>query len=249
MSNVTAEIKAKISKLLRMQTSSNENEAANAALLVQKLCEQHGISSTEISADYDPEKDEATRWDAIVYGRRRNAAEVTLLGAVVMYFNGRLINNCKNSQTVMEVFATKGRKIQIELYFEYLREVCEEQAAKSKLVNDPYKLDRSYTQNFKKAFANVIWQRLLEMKLEQEKEQPKNVNNSAASVPGLVLQRRNREQQTVNALVSRTHPRLTKGSGFTGAGGRGADSGKSAGQSVGLSRQVNTGRRLALAAG
>ena len=37
-------VKAKISKLLRMQQSDNPGEAANAAAFVEKLCKEHGIS-------------------------------------------------------------------------------------------------------------------------------------------------------------------------------------------------------------
>ena len=52
-------IKAKISKLLRMQQSDNPGEAANAAAFVEKLCKEHGISpvSCLTVSEHGPRRD------------------------------------------------------------------------------------------------------------------------------------------------------------------------------------------------
>ena len=52
-------IKAKISKLLRLQQSDNAGEAANAAAFVERLCREHGLTPDDINPDHDPERDEA----------------------------------------------------------------------------------------------------------------------------------------------------------------------------------------------
>ncbi len=55
------EVKSKIAKLLRLQTSNNVGEAANAAAFVEKLCVKYNVSSTDCK-DYDPDKDEAVEY-------------------------------------------------------------------------------------------------------------------------------------------------------------------------------------------
>ena len=46
-----------IAKLLRLQTSNNAGEAANAAAFVEKLCAKYNVSSSDCQ-DYDPNRDE-----------------------------------------------------------------------------------------------------------------------------------------------------------------------------------------------
>ena len=245
-----AEIKAKIAKLLRMQASSNENEAANAALLVERLCRQHGISSAEVSADFDPEKDQAIAWDALAYGKRRDAAEVMLLSYVAGFFNGQCISKYRKGQNTIEVMATQGRRVEIELYFDFLRETMNSQADRAKAAEDPHKLDRGFRQNFRKAFVDSIGRRLHEIRrdqMQQERDAEQMPRPAGTSAPGLVAQkRRNIEQQAVDALCRKLHPRLGSGSGFTGASGSGSQHGRAAGAKVGLNRQVSSRGRLQL---
>jgi len=246
-----AEVKAKIAKLLRMQASTNENEAANAALLVEKLCRQHGISADEVSPDFDPEKDQAINWDALAYGKRRDAAEVMLLSCVAGFFNGTCISKHRNGRNLVEVIATQGRRVEIELYFEFLMETMNHQADRAKAAEDPLKLDRTFRQNFRKAFVESIGSRLREIRRaqqRQEQEAERMPRPAGTSAPGLVAQkRRNIENQAVDALCRKLYPRLGSSSSFTGASGSGSQHGRSAGANVGLSRQVSSGRTLALA--
>ena len=55
--NIT-EIKSKLAKLLRLSESSNANEAAAAITKFESLCVQHGVAKDDITADFDPDKDE-----------------------------------------------------------------------------------------------------------------------------------------------------------------------------------------------
>ncbi len=50
-------VRNKIAKLLRLQTSNNAGEAANAAAFVEKLCAKYNVSSSDCQ-DYDPNRDE-----------------------------------------------------------------------------------------------------------------------------------------------------------------------------------------------
>ena len=215
-------IKAKIAKLLRMQASSNENEAANAALLVEKLCRQHGISSTEISADFDPDKDQAIAWDALAYGKRRDAAEVMLLSYVATFFNGQCISKCRKGQNTIEVIATQASRL--NPFRVPSRD--DGQADRAKAAEDPFKLDRSFRQNFRKAFVDSIGRRLYEIRRDQrqqEQEAEQMPRPAGTSAPGLVAQkRRNIEQQAVDQSCIQRDP-------GTGARGSGSQHGKAAG--------------------
>lgn len=249
------DIKAKLAKLLRLQESANANEAANAAAFVEKLCRDHGISVDEIDKEYDPELDAPVHWvQGDVFARVDHAAW-TLLAGVAAYFNGRTVQrdysrhdelntarDWSKRQRVIEVCATKGNKIQIELYYEYLLDVMNKLADEAK-ANDLLtgNSDPAFRSNFRKGFAATIRSRLGEMKYETEQEG--NVNTGA---PGLVVQSKNRrELDSAMSLYNKRHPRVSSGSGGT-YGGNGTRAGITAGRSTGLNRQMNTGSMRAL---
>ncbi len=252
------DIKAKLAKLLRLQESANANEAANAAAFVEKLCREHGISVDEIDKEYDPELDAPVHWvQGDVFARVDHAAW-TLLAGVAAYFNGKTVQrdfslndktrgldvawDFTRRQRVIEVCATKGNKIQIELYYEYLLDVmnklADEAKAEDLLTGNSNPAFRS---NFRKGFAATIRSRLAEMKYETEQEG--NVNTGA---PGLVVQSKNRREfDSALSLYNKRHPRVSSGSGGT-YGGNGTRAGITAGRSAGLNRQMNTGSMRAL---
>ena len=115
-------VRTKIAKLLRLQTSSNAGEAANAAAFVEKLCAKYNVSSTDCK-DYDPEKDEVVEFQLGKAYRKANVAEQNLIHGVTKYFNGQTIITYVPSNSmfyeppkrVMNVIASKSNKIQIEL--------------------------------------------------------------------------------------------------------------------------------------
>ena len=255
------DIKAKLAKLLRLQESSNANEAANAAAFVEKLCREHGISPNEIDKEYDPELDTPVHWvQGGVFARVDHAAW-TLLAGVSAYFNGKTVQrdfsiNDKNAgmdvewdftrrQRVIEVCATKGNKVQIELYYEYLLDVMNKLADEAK-AEDLLSGDSSpaFRSNFRKGFAATIRSRLAEMKYEAERE-----GNVATGAPGLVVQSKNkREIDSMMTLFNKRHPRLGRPSNGT-YGGCGTRAGIAAGRSTGLNRQMRTSSVRALTAG
>ena len=239
-------IKAKISKLLRMQESSNTNEAANAAAFVEKLCKEHGISPDECSPDYDPERDVAIFWCAGKPFKRVDHAAWSLLSRVAEHFNGRTVNRCARAgepgyfdhKRVIEVLATKGNKIQIELYYEYLYDVMEKLADKAKAehVAAGNYGDRSFRGNFRKGFARAIGMKLRE---QRKAVYPESASFATAEKTALAVQRRNEiEQREVDALVKSRFPRLGTGGRQT-YGGSGTSAGLAAGRSTSVSRQMS----------
>ena len=254
MCNTTDAIKAKISKLLRMQQSDNPGEAANAAAFVEKLCKEHGISPDECSPDYDPERDVATYWCMGKPFKRVDHAAWSLLDHVATHFNGETINRCarqgeprySNNQSYIEVIATKGNKIQIELYYEYLYEVMEKLSKKAKAehVAAGFYGDRAFRGNFRKGFARAIGHKLREMRAQQmheEKHQAPGVDGGLA-----LLKRTEIEKREVTALVKQRYPRLGRGTAAS-YGGSGTSAGVAAGNSTSVSRQMTRNSVPALA--
>ena len=253
MCNSIDSIKAKISKLLRMQQSDNPGEAANAAAFVEKLCKEHGISPDECSADYDPERDVAIYWCMGKPFKRVDHAAWSLLSRVAEHFNGEVVNRSarkgepgyQENQSVFEVIATKGNKIQIELYFDYLYDVMEKLSKKAKAdhVAAGFHGDRAFRGNFRKGFARAIGSKLREMRAQQmheEKHQAPGVNGDLA-----LLKRTEIERREVSALVKQRFPRLGTGRASS-YGGSGTKAGVAAGNSTSVSRQVTRGSAPAL---
>ena len=255
MCTSTDSIKAKISKLLRLQQSDNASEAANAAAFVEKLCKEHGISPDECSPDYDPERDVAIYWTSGKPFKRVDHASWSLLSAVAKHFNGTTISRCirkdepgyvefKYFRTI-EVLATKGNQIQIDLYFEYLSEVMEKLANKAKADHEAagFYGDRAFRGNFRKGFAAAIGEKLSYQRRQQmreEQQQAPGVNGSLA-----LLKRTEIEKREVSALVKERYPRLGSGSSGT-YGGSGTSAGVAAGRSTSVSKQVTRSSTPAL---
>ena len=131
------EVKSKIAKLLRLQTSNNAGEAANAAAFVEKLCVKYNISSTDCK-EYDPDKDEVVEFKFGKSYQKANIPEQTLIHGVVKYFNGQTIITHANpddyycNKRIIKIIASKGNQIQIELYLEYLIETMNKLADEAK---------------------------------------------------------------------------------------------------------------------
>ena len=248
----TASIKAKIAKLLRMQQSDNAGEAANAAAFVERLCREHGLAPEDINPDFDPERDEATFWVMGTPFNRVDHADWSLLNAVARYFNGRTVqrgvrrddgfklgaDGYRYNSSVIEIQATKGNRIQIELYFAYLKEVMERLAdeAKAQAVAGGYN-SRSFRLNFRKGFAQAIGEKLREQK-KQKTDIPESASFANVYRTSLAVQKRDTiEQRAVDALVKQRYPRLRSGSGQT-FGGNGTSAGQAAGRSTSVNRQV-----------
>jgi hypothetical protein len=220
-----ASIKAKIAKLLRMQQSDNAGEAANAATFVERLCREHGLTPEDINPDFDPERDEARHFNGRTVQRGVRMEDGFKMGA----------DGYRYSSSVIEIQATKGNRIQIELYFTYLKEVMERLAdeAKAKSVAEGHS-SRSFRLNFRKGFANAIEQKLREQKKVSRDEQPQAQGQTA----GLALLKRDAiEKKAVDALVKKRYPRLRSGSGQT-FGGNGTTAGHAAGRATSVNRQV-----------
>ena len=238
------QVKDKIAKLLRLQTSTNVGEATNAAAFVEKLCAKYNVSSTDCK-DYDPEKDEVIEFQVGKVYRKANVPEQNLIHGVTKYFNGQTIITYVPSNSmfyeppkrVMNVIASKSNKIQIELYLEYLVETMNKLADEAKKSGGYGTARTTYKTNWKKGFSKKIADRLVAMKNEQKRNGKPNLNE-----PALVVQNRNRiEQKATLAFLDEQYPNRTR-SRRTRCSGVGYADGSSKAESIGLNKQTGASK-------
>lgn len=233
-----SDIKDKLSKLLRMQSSSNVYEAANAASKLEELCRVHGISPDDVSVDHDPERDVVVKWKQGESFSRTDHAAWSLLQTVAQYFNGSTIR--KNSYegnrrlSYFEVIATQGNRIQIELYFDYLYETMERMADEAKALEK--NSGRSYRSNYRKG-----WARGLSTALRQKKSRERDPSRGYVSdSKAIVLQDRDRiEKRLTDTAIARYYPKLGPAVSST-YGGNGTSDGHAAGRSTSIQKQVRS---------
>lgn len=219
-------IHAKLAKLLRLSSSSNVHEAANAARMLDRLCSEHGLDPANITGDEDDQSLAAICYQLGDKFSRVDYAQAILLNAVCLYYNGDMvITQSGRREKYFRVFCTEGAKVRIEVYYGYLAEVMDRLADQAKRSEGSG--SRSFRMNFRKAFADELSIRLAGM--------------SRAEGPGLVRVRR--EKAAVAALMAEKCGRLRQSSTRMGTG---ASAGREAAGRVGLSEQVRGQGRLAL---
>ena len=235
----------RLSKLKRLSESSNINEAKSAIAFLEKACKQLGVNPDDVVEDYNPEQDEPISFQVGDYFPKTDYAEAWLLQGVVKYFNGQVVCSYDRlrDKKYYQVFATKGARQQIIAYYDYLSDLMKKLAKEAK--KETPDSGRSFSTNFKKAFAITISERLDDLKNKKEKEGLPESNISA-----LVVQNRNVEiQSRVNKFYRQECPHVrTARASVSGGNGSGGSAGRAAGISAGLNKQVNSGagqRRLA----
>ena len=237
------QVKDKIAKLLRLQTSTNVGEATNAAAFVEKLCAKYNISSADCK-DYDPEKDEVVEFQVGKAYRKANVPEQNLIHGVTKYFNGQTIITYVPSTSmfyeppkrVMKIIASRSNRIQIELYLEYLIETMDKLSDEAKKSGGYGTARTTYKTNWKKGFSKKIADRLIAMKNVQARNGKPDLGK-----PALAVLNRNRiEQKATLAFLNEQYPNRTKSRRTVGTGVGYAD-GSSRAEDIGLHKQT-TGR-------
>ena len=240
------EVKSKIAKLLRLQTSNNAGEAANAAAFVEKLCVKYNVSSTDCK-DYDPEKDEVVEFKFGKSYQKANIPIQNLIHGVVKYFNGQTIITHANpddyycNKRIIKIIASKGNQNQIELYLEYLIETMNKLSDKAKKSGAYGTQSSTYKNNWKKGFSKKIADRLIEMKIEQNK-----IDHDEVNEPALVIANKNSiELKATRLFLEDKYPNRTTSKRRHSAG-VGYSDGRSKAESVGLHKQTSGNKTLAL---
>ena len=154
----------KIKAMLALQESTDfDGEASAAANLIQKLCEEHGISldSINIPEILDETFEEFSRYSQV---------KGQLLHAVANFYDAvAYIKNGTNKS--LKVIGSEAQIVQTKLYYEYLYEVMEKEAEKAFLgekvladLTGGTSPSKSFKNNFRLSFVQSVQERLKEMK-------------------------------------------------------------------------------------
>tara|TARA_R100001163_G_C5008612_1_gene155295 strand:+ start:143 stop:889 length:747 start_codon:yes stop_codon:yes gene_type:complete len=238
----TNEARAKIAKVLRLETSSNSGEAANAAAKVEELCKKYGLTK-EDSRDYDPQVDEIVEFSSGKSYVQTDVAVSYLQTCVTTYFNAEVLHYRKRNRggyiKWTTIVASKGNQIQIELYLEYLIETMNKLADRAKKSGAWGTKSRSYKSNFRKAFALKVAERLQSMKKLEKRVGKPNISEPAL----VVVNKESKERKAVLDFLNDKYGNLkSKKKVKHSIGYEGLKDGLEAGESVGLNKQTKSSK-------
>jgi len=249
-----------LSKILGLTASSNPHEARLAEEKLEQQLQARGITRQQLEEQLDMSTvDEEIEAISFRYGqpyKRVDPAVSIILGAVVDFYNGRLINcvkdengNYMNGKRQHDVLASSARKLEIQIYTDYLIQALNDDWAKH-CKEDPFQvamMGSAHRNSFRKAWARKVSSRFAEMKRSEETEgreiqtESRTINQSALAV----TKSNETERSIIQKYCDQKYPSLSRGRGYT-SGGSGSSAGRSAGGNVGLSRQMGSGGYKAL---
>ena len=206
---------AKIQAMLKLQEGTTfDGECENASRLIDKLCKQHGITIQEATEVQILD-------ESFLQFKRINQAHTTLLNAIASFYDAKAYLKNGDVKSI-QIIGSEAQQIQTRLYYDYLLSVmereCETAYKAEKILSEltGSSVNRNFKTNFRKAFADQIANRLMEMKKEEGR-----VHDDADAVK--------------DKLSTMRFGRARK---FNGATGDGAFAGSGVGSSVSLNRQA-----------
>ena len=250
-----------LSKILGLTASSNPHEAKLAEEKLEQQLQARGITREQLEQQLDMSTvDEEIEAISFRYGqpyKRVDPAVSIILSAVCHYYNGKVVftntdedeRYLDNNMRQMEVSANKSRRIEIEVYTDYLVQALQDDWLKH-CQEDPFQvamMGSAHRNSFRKAWANKVWSRFAQMKRDEESNgreiqtESRTINQSALAV----TKSNKTELAVVEEYYRKKYPSLSRGRGYT-SGGSGSSAGRAAGGNVGLSRQMGSGGYKAL---
>ena len=250
-----------LSKILGLTASSNPHEAKLAEEKLEQQLQARGITREQLEQQLDMSTvDEEIEAISFRYGqpyKRVDPAVSILLSAVSYYYNGKVVftntdeneRYLDNNMRQMEVSANKARRIEIEVYTDYLVQALQDDWLKH-CQEDPFQvamMGSAHRNSFRKAWANKVWSRFAQMKRDEESNgreiqtESRTINQSALAV----TKSNKTELAVVEEYYRKKYPNLSRGTSYT-SGGSGSSAGRAAGGNVGLSRQMGSGGYKAL---
>ena len=265
-----------LSKILALTASTNEHEAKLAEQKLEQQLAARGITLEQLEQQIGDTSvlDEEIEVIAFRYGtpyKRIDPAVSIILGAVAKFYNGKIVftpfkfnrkGNAKNQKEYirdskgdiyrqMEISANKARRIEIELYTDYLVQAVQDAWA-THCKEDPFKVameGAAYRNSFRKAWAWKVSERFSKMKKqEQQNGRQLQLADKTINVSALAVVNANKaELAKVEEFYAERYPTISKGGSSYSSGGSGASAGSAAGSQVGLSRQMsgNSQRQIA----
>jgi hypothetical protein len=221
------QIISKIQSMLRLAENTDfDGEASAAARMIDKLCKQYGITIENAKTPIAKDEEFSSY-------TRRDGAYIILLNAVAKFYGASLYlkTDYYTDKKTYQIIGTEAQQIQTRLYFEFLNDSmlqeCETTYKAEKIIAELQgkTLQRSFRNNFKKAFATRVAIRLNDMMAERD--------NGA-------------DAEAVKNKLSTI--KLSKSRSFSGARGAGAYAGYDSGSVVSLNRQTSGSKQMALSA-
>lgn len=251
-----------LGKLLALTESTNEHEANLAKAKLEQQLEKRGINLDQLEQQLGDMSvvEEEIEVIAFRYGqpyKRVDPAVSIILSAVADYYNGKIVftpfkldnktyiteGGKYKGHRQMEISASKARKVEIEIYTDYLVQAVQDAWARH-CQEDPFTVamnGSSYRNNFRKGWALKVHDRFEKMKADEERNGKQlKIASKTINVSALAVVNANKnELAKVEEFYNDRHPSLSRGSGFT-VGGNGSSAGSQAGGQVGLSRQMSS---------
>ncbi len=246
-----------LSKILGLTASTNPNEAKLAEEKLEQQLAAKGITREQLEQQLDMQTvEENIEATSFRYGdpyKRIDPATQYIISAVAHFYNGSIVfcvrdedgNRFERGTRQIDVLCSKARKIEIEIYTDYILQALADQWA-THCKDDPFAVamkGAAYRNDFRKGFAEDISNRLYKMKRKEQQNgrelqiADKTVNQSALAV----AESNKTEKGIIQKYKDDKYGKLPSKTRLTGAGGDGRNSGLAAGSSVGLNRQVAGG--------
>ena len=246
-----------LSKILGLTASTNPHEAKLAEEKLEQQLAAKGITREQLEQQLDMQTvEENIEATSFRYGdpyKRIDPATQYIISAVAHFYNGSIVfcvrdedgNRFERGTRQIDVMCSKARKIEIEIYTDYILQALADQWA-THCKDDPFAVamkGAAYRNDFRKGFAEDISHRLYKMKREEQQNgrqlqiADKTVNQSALAV----VESNKTEKAIIKQYKDEKYGKLPKKTRLTGAGSDGRNSGLAAGSSVGLNRQVSGG--------
>jgi len=246
-----------LSKILGLTASTNPHEAKLAEEKLEQQLAAKGITREQLEQQLDMQTvEENIEATSFRYGdpyKRIDPATQYIISAVAHFYNGSIVfcvrdedgNRFERGTRQIDVMCSKARKIEIEIYTDYILQALADQWA-THCKDDPFAVamkGAAYRNDFRKGFAEDISNRLYKMKREEQQNgrqlqiADKTVNQSALAV----VESNKTEKGIIQKYKDEKYGNLPSKTRLTGAGGDGRNSGLAAGSSVGLNRQVAGG--------
>jgi hypothetical protein len=246
-----------LSKILGLTASANAHEAKLAEEKLEQQLAAKGITREQLEQQLDMQTvEENIEATSFRYGdpyKRIDPATQYIISAVAHFYNGSIVfcvrdedgKRFERGTRQIDVMCSKARKIEIEIYTDYILQALADQWA-THCKDDPFAVamkGAAYRNDFRKGFAEDISNRLYKMKREEQQNgrqlqiADKTVNQSALAV----VESNKTEKSIIKQYKDEKYGKLPSKTRLTGAGGDGRNSGLAAGSSVGLNRQVAGG--------
>jgi len=250
-----------LGKLLALTESTNPHEANLAKTKLQQQLEKRGINLDQLEQQLGDMSvvEEEIEVISFRYGqpyKRIDPAVSIILSAVADYYNGKIvftpfkadnktyIKDAKGDiYRQIEINASKARKIEIEIYTDYLVQALQDEWARH-CQTDPFAVamnGSAHRNSFRKGWASKVAQRFQQMKNDEERNGTQlKLGSKTINVSALTITNANKnELAKVEEFWKLRHPSLSRGTSYT-HGGSGYSEGSAAGGQVGLSRQMSS---------